>query len=73
MMTILTLTSMLMDRMVRPARDQRGVVSVEWIILGAVVMAAIVLAFAPQFQGALTTAVTAIGTQLQAQVNAAGS
>jgi Flp pilus assembly pilin Flp len=54
-------------------RNQRGVVSVEWIILGAVVMAAIVLAFAPQFQGALTTAVQAIGTQLQTQVGAAGS
>lgn len=59
--------------LVQSLRNQRGVVSVEWIILGAVVMAAIVLAFAPQFQGALTTAVTAIGTQLQTQVNAAGS
>lgn len=73
MMTILTMISFLVDPVVRRARDQRGVVSVEWIILGAVVMAAIVLAFAPTFQGALTTAVTAIGTQLQAQVNAAGS
>ena len=43
------------------------------IILGAVIMAAIVLAFAPTFQGALTAAVGAISTQLQAQVNAAGS
>jgi len=69
MLTMLTMLSVLLQ----PLRNQRGVVSVEWIILGAVVMAAIVLAFAPQFQGALTTAVTAIGTQLQTQVNAAGS
>jgi Flp pilus assembly pilin Flp len=64
---------MLLNLMLQRVRDERGVVSVEWIILGAVVMAAIVLAFAPTFQGALTTAVTAIGTQLQSQVNAAGS
>jgi Flp pilus assembly pilin Flp len=49
------------------------VVSVEWIILGAVIMAAIVLAFAPTFQGQLSAAVTAIGAQLQSQVSAAGS
>jgi Flp pilus assembly pilin Flp len=54
------------------SRDQRGVVSVEWIILGAVVMAAIVAAFAPQFEGALTSAVTAIGTELQTQIGNAG-
>jgi Flp pilus assembly pilin Flp len=59
--------------LVNSLRNQRGVVSVEWIILGAVVMAAIVLAFAPQFQGALTAAVTAIGGQLQTQIGAAGS
>ena len=59
--------------LMRSLRNQRGVVSVEWIILGAVVMAAIVLAFAPQLQGALTTAVQAIGTQLSTQVGAAGS
>ena len=64
---------MLLNLMLQRVRDERGVVSVEWIILGAVVMAAIVLAFAPTFQGALTTAVTAIGTQLQSQVNSAGS
>ena len=64
---------MLLNLMLQKVRDERGVVSVEWIILGAVIMAAIVLAFAPTFQGALTTAVTAIGTQLQSQVNAAGS
>ena len=54
-------------------RNQRGVVSMEWIILGAVVMAAIVTAFAPQFGTALTGAVGAIGTQLTTQINAAGS
>jgi Flp pilus assembly pilin Flp len=62
---MLTMISVL----VQALRDKRGVVSVEWIILGAVVMAAIVVAFAPTFQGALTTAVTTIGTQLQTQIN----
>jgi hypothetical protein len=66
---MLTMISVL----VQALRDKRGVVSVEWIILGAVVMAAIVLAFAPNFQTALITAVTAIGGQLQTQVGAAGS
>ena len=63
----------LMNRVLHSARDERGVVSVEWIILGAVIMAAIVLAFAPTFQTALTDAVTAISDQLQAQVAGAGS
>jgi Flp pilus assembly pilin Flp len=65
---MLTMISVL----VQALRDKRGVVSVEWIILGAVVMAAIVLAFAPTFQGQLTAAVTAIGGQLQSQVAAGG-
>lgn len=64
---------MLLNLMLQRVRDERGVVSVEWIILGAVIMAAIVLAFAPTFEGALTTAVQAIGTQLETQVNTAGS
>lgn len=64
---------MLLNLLLQKVREERGVVSVEWIILGAVVMAAIVLAFAPTFNTALTNAVTAIGGQLQTQVNAAGS
>ena len=63
---------MLLNLMLQRIQNERGVVSVEWIILGAVVMGAIVLAFAPTFQTALTTAVTAISAQLQANV-AAGS
>lgn len=55
------------------ARDERGVVSVEWIILAVVVMVAIVAAFAPQFQAMLTAAVASIGTTLAAQATAAGS
>ena len=69
MVTMLTMLNVLVQRL----RNERGVVSVEWIILGAVIMAAIVLAFAPNFQNALTTAVQAIGTQLQTQVSNAGS
>jgi Flp pilus assembly pilin Flp len=64
---------MLLNLMLQKARNERGVVSVEWIILGAVIMAAIVLAFAPTFNTALTTAVTTIGNQLTTQVNSAGS
>ncbi len=66
---MLTMLNVLMQRL----RNERGVVSVEWIILGAVVMAAIVLAFAPAFKTALTNAVTAIGTQLRTHVANAGS
>jgi Flp pilus assembly pilin Flp len=64
---------MLLNLVLQRIRNERGVVSVEWIILGAVIMAAIVLAFAPTFQAQLTAAVTAIGAQLQTQVGLAGS
>jgi Flp pilus assembly pilin Flp len=57
----------------RVARDERGVVSVEWIILAVVVMVAIVAAFAPTFQTMLTAAVNSIGTTLTAQTATAGS
>ena len=63
----------LLNLMLQRVRGERGVVSVEWIILGAVIMAAIVLAFAPTFKAQLILAVTAIGDQLQAQVGSAGS
>lgn len=69
MLTMLTMLNVLVQRL----RNERGVVSVEWIILGAVIMAAIVAAFAPTFQTQLTNAVTAIGQQLQTQVGNAGS
>ena len=55
------------------ARDERGVVSVEWIILAIVVMVAIVAAFAPQFQTALTKGVSAVTSSLQSQATSAGS
>lgn len=66
---MLTMISVL----VQALRDKRGVVSVEWIILGAVVMAAIVAAFAPTFETALTNSVTAIGAQLMSNVNGAAA
>src|SRR5262245_65309303 len=68
--TMLTLINLMLP-LFQKARNERGVVSVEWIILGAVIMAAIVLAFAPTFSGALTSAVTAISNQLQSNVAAA--
>jgi Flp pilus assembly pilin Flp len=54
-------------------RDRRGVVSVEWIILAIVIMVAIVLAFQPNFQTALTNGVQAVSSALQTQAGAAGS
>jgi hypothetical protein len=54
-------------------RNQRGVVSMEWLILGAVVMAAIVAAFAPAFNAALTSGVTAVSGILTTQIGAGGS
>jgi Flp pilus assembly pilin Flp len=64
---------MLLNYVVRKAQDERGVVSVEWILLGAVVMAAIVVAFAPSFRTMLTNAVTDIGAVLSGQLAQAGS
>jgi Flp pilus assembly pilin Flp len=58
---------------VKHLRNQRGVVSVEWIILAIVIMVAIVAAFAPAFSTALTTGVTAVTNALSAQATAAGS
>jgi Flp pilus assembly pilin Flp len=54
-------------------RDRRGVVSVEWIILAIVIMVAIVAAFAPAFQSALTAGVQAVSTTLQTQASGGGS
>jgi hypothetical protein len=56
----------LLNLMLQRARDERGVVSVEWIILGAVIMGAITLAFAPAFGTMLTGAVAALQTALTA-------
>lgn len=71
---MLTMLTVLMQSLrMQSLRNERGVVSVEWIILGAVIMAAIVAAFAPTFQTQLTAAVNAIGAQLINQVNAGGA
>ena len=64
---------MLLNLMLHRLRDERGVVSVEWIILAIVIMVAIVAAFAPQFQIALTNGVNAVSAALTAQSAAAGS
>jgi Flp pilus assembly pilin Flp len=55
------------------ARDERGAVSVEWILLTILIMVAIIAAFNPQFQAAITAGVTAVGTAVTAQAGAAGS
>jgi len=52
-------------------RNQRGVVSVEWIILAIVVMVAIVAAFAPALGAALTAGVLAVSNALGVQAAAA--
>ena len=68
-----TMLNYLKTRLVGHARDQRGVVSVEWIILAIVVMVAIVAAFAPQFQSALKAGVSSVSSSLSAQASSAGS
>ena len=65
--------SYLIGRLISAARDERGVVSVEWIILAIVVMVAIVAAFAPAFQTALQTGVGQVTNVLSTQASAAGS
>jgi Flp pilus assembly pilin Flp len=62
---------MLLNLLLQGSRDERGVVSVEWIILAVVIMVAIVAAFAPNFGTMLGTAVTNIGTVLSSQTTAA--
>jgi Flp pilus assembly pilin Flp len=70
---MMMLLGYVVDQLLAPVRNQRGVVSVEWIILGIVIMVAIVAAFAPTFQNALTAGVTAVQNALTAQAGAAGS
>ena len=65
--------SYMLDRLLAALRNERGVVSVEWIILAIVIMVAIVAAFAPTFKTALTDGVTAVSNALNAQATAAGS
>jgi Flp pilus assembly pilin Flp len=70
---MLIMLNLIFDTVAKHLRDQRGVVSVEWIILAIVIMVAIVLAFAPTFQTALITGVNAVSAALTAQSGAAGS
>ena len=70
---MLMMLNLVIDTVSKHLRNQRGVVSVEWIILAIVIMVAIVAAFAPQFQAALTAGVQAVSTALTAQSGAAGS
>jgi len=52
--------------------NQRGVVSVQWILLSIIVALAVVLAFGPQWRGMLTAGVQAVSSAVSAQA-AAGS
>ena len=70
---MLMLLNLIVGTVSKHLRNQRGVVSVEWIILAIVVMVAIVAAFAPQLQLALTAGVTAVSNALTAQSGLAGS
>jgi Flp pilus assembly pilin Flp len=70
---MLMMLNFVFDTVSKHLRNQRGVVSVEWIILAIVIMVAIVLAFAPTFQAALVTGVQAVSNALTAQSGAAGS
>jgi len=70
---MLNMLSLIVATVSQHLRDRRGVVSVEWIILAIVIMVAIVLAFQPNFQTALTNGVQAVSNALQTQAGAAGS
>ena len=70
---MLMMLNLIVGAVSKHLRDQRGVVSVEWIILAIVIMVAIVAAFAPALRTALTTGVTAVSNALTAQSGAAGS
>ena len=61
---MLTILNLIVGTVSKHLRNQRGVVSVEWLILAIVIMVAIVAAFAPQFGTALSTAVGQISTIL---------
>jgi len=62
---MLMMLNLIVGTVSKHLRNQRGVVSVEWLILAIVIMVAIVAAFAPTFGNALTTAVGNISTLLQ--------
>jgi Flp pilus assembly pilin Flp len=62
---------MWLSLMLQRIRDERGVVSVEWIILAIVIMVAIVGAFAPTFDTALKAGVTAVSDALTTQAGLA--
>lgn len=64
---MLMMLNLIVGTLSKHLRDRRGVVSVEWIILAIVIMVAIVAAFAPAFQQALTAGVQAVSTTLQTQ------
>ena len=70
---MLMMLNLIVGTVSKHVRNQRGVVSVEWIILAIVIMVAIVAAFAPTFQTALTAGVQAVSSALSAQATAAGS
>lgn len=59
---------MLLNHLVRKAQDERGVVSVEWLLLGAVIMGAIVVAFNPAFGTMLSDTVGRFATTLSNQL-----
>jgi Flp pilus assembly pilin Flp len=70
---VLMMLNLIVGAVSKHLRDQRGVVSVEWIILAIVIMVAIVVAFAPAFGTALQAGVTAVTNALTTQSGAAGS
>jgi Flp pilus assembly pilin Flp len=70
---MLMMLNLIVGTLSKHVRDQRGVVSVEWIILAIVVMVAIVAAFQPNFQAALVAGIGQVTAALTAQAGAAGS
>ena len=57
----------------RILRSQRGVISMEWLILSAVIMTAIIVTFAPTLETALSDGVDSLFGLLQSTIAAGGS
>ena len=70
---MLMMLNLIVGTVSKHLRNQRGVVSVEWIILAIVIMVAIVAAFAPTLGDALKAGVTAVSDALTKQSGLAGS
>ncbi|MBP1776166.1 MAG: hypothetical protein H6Q86_2176 [candidate division NC10 bacterium] len=55
----------------RILQDKRGVETLEWVLIGALIFAVAVAVYPGGLQGALTAAATTLGSAVQGQVTSA--